>query len=225
MKKVLLVALLSVAALSAHAQSIVAEYNFTAGNASVDTDPTSVASAITDIGLNSSINAAAGNPAPSIQAIAEQITNSASAPPANATTDYYTFTLTPLTGVSLDFTTLRVDAATLTNVAVGTLNTYTVSLQTSLNSFATNISTYTVSNNTTFTNLSFDLSSFAATTGTTPVEFRLVIRDDNASTQRGILLDNIVLSANVIPEPSTYAMLGVGAVLLAGAKRFRRKKS
>ncbi|MDQ3120471.1 MAG: PEP-CTERM sorting domain-containing protein, partial [Verrucomicrobiota bacterium] len=212
---------------AAEAQSIVAEYNFTAGTASVDTDITSTATPLTDVGLTATINATVGNPFPSSQAIAEQITNSASTPagpaPTSASTDYYTFTLTPIVGVSLDFTTLRLDAATLTTVAVGTANSYSISLQTSLNNYTTNVGSFTVNNTTAFANLSFDLSSFAATTGTTPVEFRIVIRDDNASTVRGLLIDNVVLSANVVPEPATYMLMGIG--VLVCAQQFRRKKN
>jgi len=172
MKNLLLVAIVAVSVVTAaEAQSIVAEYNFTAGTASVDTDITSTATPLTDVGLTATINATVGNPFPSSQAIAEQITNSASTPagpaPTSASTDYYTFTLTPIVGVSLDFTTLRLDAATLTTVAVGTANSYSISLQTSLNNYTTNVGSFTVNNTTAFANLSFDLSSFAATTGTT----------------------------------------------------------
>ena len=52
-----------------------------------------------------------------------------------------------------------------------------------------------------------------------------MIRDNTTATTKGILLDNISLTANVsvmpIPEPSTLALLGIG--LLIGAKRLRRK--
>ena len=225
MKRPLLVALLALVVVTAHGQSIVAEYNFTLGNASVDTDPTSVASPISDVGLGSTLNTSFGNPAPSLQAVGSNI-NSAASPPTNATTDFYTFTLTPVVGVSLDFTTLRIDVATLTSEPTGTANSYFIGLQTSLNSFATNVDTvYTVTNNTTFQNLSFNLGAFAATSGTTAIQFRIVIRDDNNASSRGLALDNVVLSANVIPEPSTYAMMGLGAALLVGIQRFRRKSS
>lgn len=111
----------------------------------------------------------------------------------------------------------------MTTVAAGTSNSFSISLQTSLNSFATNITTYIIGNNSTFANFSWNLTSFASTAGTTPIEFRVAIRDDNSASTRGLLVDNVVLTANVIPEPSTYAMMGLGAALLIGLQRFRRK--
>lgn len=229
MKKIVLTLSCICIALNAHAQSIVAEYNFTAGVTSVDSDTTSIASPFgNDAGFTPTINGTAGNPFPSIQATADQISGSTSpiaTPTTPVTTDYYTFTITPVAGFVLDFQTLRLDAATLNTVAAGTNNSFSISLQTSLNAFATNIATYTVSNNTSFSNFEWDLTSFASTSGTTPIEFRLAIRDDNSAGTRGLLIDNVVLAANVIPEPSTYAMMGLGLVLLVGVQRFRRKTS
>lgn len=229
MKHLVVFCLIAVAAPALYAQSIVAEYNFTAGTASVDSDQTSVASVFgNDAGFTPTINSTAGNPFPSIQATADQISGSGSpiaTPTTPVTTDYYTFTITPVAGFTLDFVSLRLDAATLTTVASGTNNSFNLSLQTSLNNFATNIAIYTVGNNTTFSNFEWDLSSFSSTSGTTPVEFRIAIRDDNSASTRGLLIDNVVLSANVVPEPSTYAMMGLGVALLVGMQRFRRKSS
>jgi hypothetical protein len=47
---------------------------------------------------------------------------------------------------------------------------------------------------------------------------------DATGADDGLGIDNFSINA-VVPEPSTWLMIGVGAVLLAGAQRLRRKTS
>ena len=228
MKKIALFAALILAASIRTEAAIVANYDFNTTFNSSDADAFSTASPLTAVGFTATINGTVGNPLPSGQfafsEIAESSTNPPGPAPLAASTDYFTFTITPTAGTTLTFNTLTFDAATTATSTAA--NAFSVSLQVGQNSFASNVGTAVINNTTTFQNFSFDLSGLAATS--TPVEFRLVLRDNSTTTTaRGGLLDNIVLNADVapIPEPSTYAMLGLGAVLLAGAKRFRRKKS
>ena len=227
MKKLFVVSFITVA-LGVYAQaSIVANYDFDSANNSADSDEFSTASALTAVGFAPTINGTAGNPFPSTEFRFGDIANSSANPPGpaptSATTDYYSFTLTPTGGSTLTFNTLTFDAANLSTSANN--NAFSISLQTSQNNFASNVGSALVNNTTTFQNFSFDLSGLSATTA--PIEFRLVLRDNSTSATLGGLLDNIVVNADVaaVPEPSTYAMIGLGAALLVGMQRFRRKSS
>jgi hypothetical protein len=224
MRPLLLLSILIACAPLGFGASQVAKYEFSSTLVSTDTDPTSVAGVFNNVGLGAStFNLTVGNPFPSIQDNGGDITDgSPPTPGPNATTtDYFTFTITPAAGVTLDYSTLSFDMATLTTGNGN--NSFVISLQTSLNSFA-NLASATVTGTTTFQNVSWDLSSLPDSPAA--AEFRLVIRDNTTSTTRGILLDNVSLTANVntlpIPEPSTYMLMGFG--LLLGAQRLRRKR-
>lgn len=221
MKRLIILLVLAASAKVALGASQVAKYEFATTLASTDTDPTSVAGLFNSVGLGTpSFNATAGNPLPSIQASAMDIPNGSPPTPAgnNASTGYYTFTITPAPGVTLGYSTFSFDVATLTSNA--TNNTFTISLQTGLNSFA-NLASTTITANTTFQNVQWNLSSLPQTSA--PTDFHLVIVDNTSATSRGILLDNVSLTANVtvIPEPSTSILIGIG--LLIGVQRLRRR--
>jgi len=203
--------------------SEVAKYEFSSALTSTDTDLTSVAGLFGNVGLGgSTFNLTNGNPLPSLQDTGVDITNGTPPTPApnNATTDYYTFTITPAPGATLDYSTLSFDVANLTSAS--TNNSFTISLQTSLNSFV-NLDSVTVTGNTSVQNVQWDLSALLASSA--PAEFRLAIRDDTASTTNGILLDNVSLTANIalVPEPATSMLMGLG--LLIGVQRLRRRKA
>lgn len=60
--------------------------------------------------------------------------------------------------------------------------------------------------------------------GTT--EFRIYLSDGGSSASSLFAkVDNVILNGTTtaVPEPSTYAMIGLGAALLVGVQRFRRK--
>jgi hypothetical protein len=205
------------------AASEVAKYEFASALVSTDTDPTSVAGVFNNVGLiGSGFNLTGGNPLPSIQDTGSDIPDGSPPTPGEngATTGYFTFTITPDPGVTLAYSTLSFDAANLTTALSG--NSFVVSLQASLNGFQ-NLASTTVTRTTSFQNVQWDLSSLSASSAAQ--EFRLVIRDNTASTLNGIAFDNVSLTANVtitaIPEPATYVLVGMG--LLIGALRLRRK--
>jgi hypothetical protein len=223
MKKVLTsLALLAFA--TAVRADVVANYTFTGSSLnSSDTDANSSAGVLSNVGFSAAtINTSVGNPSPSIQDVGGDITNSANNPPTaatnNATTDYYTFTLTP-TG-TLFYTSLTLDAATL-NANAATSNSFNISLQTGLDGFMS-VNNFVVGANTSFTTLGFDLTGLPSSSA--PIEFRIAIRDNTTSASNGIAIDNIILNAQTtaaVPEPATWMLMGVG--LLLGAQRLRRK--
>ena len=225
MKRLIILLVVAACAKTAVAQSHVATYEFSSAVVSTDTDPTSVAGVFSSVGIGTAptFNLTAGNPLPSLQATGMDIPDGSPPTPAatNTSTGYYTFTVTPAPGVTLAYSTLSFSVATLTTDT--TSNSFTISLQTSLNNFATLAST-TINGSltsTTFQTIQWDLSALQQTTA--PTDFHLVIQDNTSASNRGILLDNVSLTANVavIPEPSTCVLLGIG--LLLGAHRFRRK--
>ena len=52
--------------------------------------------------------------------------------------------------------------------------------------------------------------------------FRWADPDDGGS-DHGMAIDNFSVAFTLVPEPSTYAMIGLGGLLLVGMQRFRRK--
>lgn len=68
----------------------------------------------------------------------------------------------------------------------------------------------------------FDLTSEAALTGLENgdvVEFRIALRDGSGSGTRFHGLDDIVVSGNIVPEPSSFALLGLGLTGLMVRRR------
>lgn len=223
MKKILLsLAVVSLFAIRADAD-ILANYPFTGSlRASTDGDPNTSASDISDgVGISSSVDATRGNPSPSITVSADQIdgTTNGAAVTAN---DYISFTLTPGVGVTVNLTSLTLDAFNYTND--GTFSAESYFLRSSTNGFTTNIGTtqnILAGSNGTITPASFDLSGAAFQGLTSPIEFRLFYQDSGADPDRGLAFDNIILNGTVVPEPATWMLMGVG--LLLGAQRLRRK--
>src|SRR4051794_11208885 len=120
MNKIAALFLLWVTASMSYAASEVAKYEFASALVSTDTDPTSVAGLFGNVGFGAStFNLTSGNPLPSLQEPADDITNSENNPPTagpnNASTDYFTFTITPAPGTTLDYSTVSFDVATLTS--------------------------------------------------------------------------------------------------------------
>src|SRR5437660_2490569 len=182
MKRLTILLLLLGFATAAFGASEVAKYEFSTTLASTDTDPTSVAGLFTNVGLGGfSFNLTGGNPVPSIQDTGSDITDSSNNPPTagpnQASTDYFTFTVTPAPGVSLAYSTLSFDVATLTTDTSN--NSFVISLQTGLNNFV-NLASTTITGSTTFQNVQWDLSSLAQTSA--PTDFHLVIRDNTTAT-------------------------------------------
>jgi PEP-CTERM motif len=155
-----------------------------------------------------------GNPAPDITVGAG--TTPGDAPSAISGNDYFTFTLTPVSAVNL--TTLTFDTA-VTGTVTGS---YFLQAAVGAGSFSNVGSTVNYSNSS-FATQSISLSASQFQNLTLPVTFRIYIYD-NKSGSMNDLLDNVTLNGVAVPEPSTWAMMGLGAGLLGAVQRFRQKR-
>ena len=224
--KITLLVCAAVAAFTVSARAdILANYSFDGSvRTSFDDDPNSTASAFSDgAGFAGLIDATRGNSAPSIGVDTSQTDANTNAGAVTAN-DYFTFTITPAGGFALNLTNLSVDYANYTND--GTFPAVSFFLRSSINNFSSNIGTtvnVTAGSNGVFANTSFTLTGATFQNVSSPIEFRLYVQDGIADPDRGILFDNVILNGTAVPEPSTYAMMGLGAALLVGFQRFRRK--
>ena len=135
-----------------------------------------------------------------------------------STSTYYTFTLTPATGYQIN----------ASNLSVGSRSTgsgpTTLSLFSSIDNYTTPLSTANTSNGSTWALASLPFTVTGATDQA--VTFRLYGSGGAGTIGNGNWrIDDLSLTAQAVPEPSTYAMIGLGAALLLGIQRFRRKSS
>ncbi len=225
MKKLSRLALLGFLAVSlttAAKANIVANYSFSGSSrASFDSDLNSAASAFTD-GPDwvASIDPVRGNPTPSISVDSAQ-TDGSTQSGAITANDYYTFTITPNPGVTLNLTTLSFDFANYTNS--GVFPTENIFARSSFDNFSANLAaatTVSAASAGTFTNVNISLTAAGFQNVTAPIEFRLYIFDSTTNVDKGALVDNVILQS--VPEPSVYMLLGVG-ILLCGQRFLRRK--
>ena len=221
-----------------------ARYEFTSGANSSDSDPNSTAGAFTTgSGLTgttgttqqtsstgASFRTSLGDGATGIDATTTSmaITNN----------EYFSFTITPTAGFSLDLDTLSFDYQ-VGITATGSSQNVTFAVFSSVNGFsiANQITsfTYTESSDGDVNTSSLDsfvntgtiaLSDAAFANQTGPVEFRIYLSDGGSTSATPLAkVDNLILNGTAIPEPSTYAMIGLGAALLVGMQRFRRKSN
>ena len=243
MKKFL--ALVAVAAfcnapVSAHAD-VLAQYDFTTGTASNDSDPNSSAGLFTTgTGFTGTIQTTQGSTAgnPSFGTPLSEIDAGTTAA-AITNDEYFSFTITPNSGLTLTLDSISFSyqvaitgTSAAQNVTFALLSSATgFSAANAIASFTyTEASDGNVSTGSTdgFVNTGTILLPAGSFTNIGTTEFRIYLSDGGStSTALFAKVDNVILNGAVapIPEPSTYAMLGLGAVLLAGAKRFRRKQS
>lgn len=138
--------------------------------------------------------------------------------------DYLSFTLTPTAGFSYTFTQLDFKlAASGANFADGFF--VRTNLTGSIN-IASGTFTSVQSSDGAFDLFTVNLSGIAELQNvSSAVEFRFYLYNPDAgSTSDSVRIDKIFLQADVIPEPATWTMFGLGAVLLVGVQRLRRKR-
>jgi hypothetical protein len=213
--------LFAVVCLAASLQgAVVARYDF--GTASVpsvsssDSDLNSAASAFSaGAGYATVItpDTTRGNPAPDLTIPAATMADSQAL--ALSGNDYFTFNLTPVSAVNLS--TLKFDIAVEGSVTAS----YFLQAAVGAGSFA-NVGSTVSTSSTTWSTQTISLSAAQFQSLTLPVTFRIYVFDNakSGASMRG-LLDNVTLDA--VPEPSTWAMMGLGAGLLGAVQRFRRK--
>ncbi len=204
--------------------AVLAQYDFQNTRSSTDSDLNSAASTFdngpgfnTSSYYTSSPSSGGNRSLPTVSTITDG-TNEAGAVSNN---DYYTFTLTPNAGYSASLTDLTFKLA-----VYGTGSTANFAVYSSVNSFSSNIGTATTSNTTSFDTATISLAAPQFQNLTSAVTFRIYIWDNQNDSTKGDLLDNVILNGNLaaVPEPSTWAMMGLGAGLLGAAQRFRRKR-
>jgi hypothetical protein len=216
--------ILTLAASSAQA-TVIAQYPFSGTVAqrpvSTDTELNSTAGDFTVRPINDPVYwgfSSAGN------TYAQSRGTTASEALAVAADDYWSFTVTPNVGFTLDLTTLTFDTihnATAGNGDQDTNATMSVFVRSSIDGYASNIgSTFTQAWDTTTTDRSIDLSAPAFQDIDTATTFRFYIFDSGVDTaSNGLRLDNVVLNGVVVPEPSSAILLGFGSLMLLRRRR------
>ena len=137
--------------------------------------------------------------------------------------DYYQFTLSTAGYEALSVSFGQLGSAT------GPAN-FSFQYSTDGNTFQAFGSPITLTSTSTWNVSNFDLSSVPSLNDAANVYFRIINTSTNSiggvdpvaatGTSR---IDDFLVTGTVIPEPSTYAMMGLGAMLLVGFQRFRRK--
>ena len=225
---------------------VLAQYDFTLGTSSTDTNLQSTAGAFTNgAGFTGSIvttqGSTAGNPS---YGTSQQ--NGASGVDATTTAlaitnnEYFSFTITPNAGLVLNLDSISFSMQVGITLTTATQDT-TYALFSSVNGFSIGsvISSNTYTENSDGNASTSSLDSFVNTgtialTGsaydnvTGQVEFRIYLSDGGSNNAAPLIkIDDVILNGTTapIPEPSTYAMMGLGAAMLVGIQRFRRKNS
>lgn len=200
---------------------VLANYGFNSTRTSSDSDLNSSASLFTNgpgIAVGSSTYGATGNPAPSL---ATDAGDTAATQPLSLTgNDYYEFTLTPNAGFQASLSSLMFDYAISGNV------TGNFFVRSSVDSFAANVGSTATTSGSIFSTVTISLSASQFQNLTSAVTFRIYIYD-NKSGNMSDLLDNVIVNGDLlaVPEPSTWAMMGLGAGLLGAIQRFRGRRA
>lgn len=225
MRSKLCIAVVALACIAnAASASVIANWNFTAGNlnpAATDSNVT-----VTPIAVNSSVllnnsGAASKNWTGGANTVfaaypAAACTSEAATVSAGG---YFSFTLTPAAGQTLNLSDLQFDVANGANSGAGLYRGYV--LRSSLDNYATDLAAAdptgiptTYVEGATMQHITADLSgaSFQGLTSGTPVTFRFYAWLTNASGARAVDFDNITVNGGLVPEPASLAMLVLGGL-------------
>ena len=208
-RTLLAIAGLTLGGLEFSGAAILASYNFNGATTSGDGDANSTATNFTsNYGSNSGLSGA-GN-----YFVRVQVT------PAVATTTYYfSFTVTAASGFTLNLTDLTLEAALVDSSGPSG----TTFVRSSVDGYAADLGSYTQTgtSGSTFTDRSIDLSG-AAYQNLSTITFRIYHYDttDSADTT-GLVhrIDDVILNGNAIPEPASFALLGLGGLSLLARRR------
>ena len=220
---------------------VLAQYDFTLGTLSSDSDPNSSAGSFgTGTGITGSLQTTQGSTAgnPSFGTPLSDI-DAATTSAAITNSEYFTFTITPESGFTFTLDSISFSYQVGITGTTGTQNV-TFALFSSATGFsiANQISAFTYTEDSDG-NVSTGSTDAFVNTGTITLpaatfanigatEFRIYVSDGGStSTSLFAKVDNVILNGTTvaIPEPSTYAMMGLGAALLVGVQRFRPKTS
>ncbi|GEM_PF-6273852 len=213
--------------------ALLATYDFTGASRTPTTDSHVVGSAFDGgpgfqtVGVdNSTIDALHGNAAPSV-AIDATFTDGTTQGQALTANDFYTFSISPVAGYSFSLSSLSFDYANY-GPGIGSFPAENFFVRTSADGFNANLAgavTAGATTNGTFANASISLSAKPELQNVSgPLEIRIYIYDNTTTAGRGALLDNITLNGTfaLVPEPSTYALTALGALMLCGVRRVRK---
>ena len=214
--------------------AILAQYTFTSGLNSSDTDPNSVASAFgagPGLGGTPRISSFRGDPTPSVAVTFANLPSSSRTTAINLGT-YYNFSLTPNAGQALTLNSLQFGTNVGPAPTAGATGNYFVRYSTNGGTTFTDIgdavytqaSTNNPNGNVPFTTRNVDLTSLNMPFFTTPVSFRIYEYKGSAANNfggGGLRVDNVVVQGDVspVPELSTgllfaMAMIGMGFVAM-----------
>ena len=133
-----------------------------------------------------------------------------------STSTYYQFTLTPASGYQINATDF-----TFGNRSTASGPTV-LSLRSSIDGYTTDLASQAVANDSVWRLVTMAFTATGAIDEA--VTFRLYGSGGSSTASNWRIDDlNFTASAALVPEPSTYAMIGLGATLLVGMQRFRRK--
>ncbi len=225
-QKTVAMAAVGLMALASGAQAdTLALYPFTGSSLnSTDTDPNSTAGPFT-VGpgfTGGTTFVQSGTPSPSI-AVFTASTDGTDQLTAVTAQDYFSFTISPNSGFSLNLDTLTFDTSTSSINA-----NYFV--RSSVDAFTSNLASFLHNEGTSFIPRTANVSGASFDSLTLPTEFRFYIFDGSTSTTANARLDSVTLTGTTsavtaVPEPGTVTLMLLGGLAGAGGAARKRKRA